>query len=448
LATVEYEVLVDGAPAGDVYRTGFAASDAELAELWAGIGLTEPLPEIDFERRVVVYFGPAESSSCPFEPISDLRFDATTRRLYPGVATSGGPACTADANPHAIVVAVDRAELPEPNFEIWVDAGDPPACCTDGITVVTAADLAEAPTASVPATTVPPATGDSAEIIESSVEIPSGSFRASPDDVFILHDDGDLWLHRGVLGSAPAEPVRVADLADPRGPVNEGPGPNVVEAVAGVVDGSVLYSDCCEPVAGNLLAATAPDATPVRWSFGTRPTLDASGTRLVATAYDGITVVDLVSGTARTRPLGTSEGFVLVVDVTWGDDGSVVALVMDDQQYVLVAFDAALDETARRPIGTAVDPAASGSSFASADAGRVVVAELTAGETILREYDSGTLAEIPAKERRLPPGATAVEMANDGSGLLWVVGDELWYEPAGAGAVSLGTGFVAAWFAA
>ena len=49
-------------------------------------------------------------------------------------------------------------------------------------------------------------------------------------------------------------------MGDPSVAVEEGPGPNVIDAVAGVVDGTLLFGECCEPVAGAVSALTAPGA--------------------------------------------------------------------------------------------------------------------------------------------------------------------------------------------
>ncbi|MFP5487663.1 MAG: hypothetical protein ACLGHQ_05095, partial [Acidimicrobiia bacterium] len=50
-------------------------------------------------------------------------------------------ACTADDNPHAIVVAIPRHELPDDDFDIWVERDDPPACCVSEVTPVGAGEL-------------------------------------------------------------------------------------------------------------------------------------------------------------------------------------------------------------------------------------------------------------------------------------------------------------------
>lgn len=137
---LDHVVLVDGEPVGDTWVTGLARDDAELTALWARVGFSGPPPTIDFLRDVVVYFGPAESSSCRFQPLAGVSYDPATGRVFPvlelsDAAISGGTfACTADANPHAIVVTIARDDLPPGDFQFWVDNQDPLGCCVTNVT--------------------------------------------------------------------------------------------------------------------------------------------------------------------------------------------------------------------------------------------------------------------------------------------------------------------------
>lgn len=105
--------------------------------------LSEGVPySVDYlglpDGTVMLTFDLAESSSpdCQFLPLSDLVYDPGTERLYPLVLMAGqeslnqGTECDGDANEHRIVVAVPRPLLPD-SFTLWIDANDPPACCTD-----------------------------------------------------------------------------------------------------------------------------------------------------------------------------------------------------------------------------------------------------------------------------------------------------------------------------
>ena len=202
----------------------------------------------------------------------------------------------------------------------------------------------DAPPATTPPTTAPPTTAPvttvvpGPEIRTRSVDLPSGSFTVGADDLFIQHADGDLWLHPGILAETPGEAFRVIDFGDPRDEVTEGPGPNEVEQVAGVFDGAVYYSECCEPAAGIVLAATGPDAEPATLTFGYTPTFSPDGTRLATANSYALEVIDLAGSTSTSRTLNEGDavsGYRNAWDVTWADDSSVVLLYVDDAGFAL-----------------------------------------------------------------------------------------------------------------
>lgn len=145
---VDHRVLVDGASTGGTWVTALATNSNALTQLWAEIGLPDDVPVVDFVESVVVYFGPAESGSCRSGPLSGVAYDAEVGRIYPvidfEVPTGGGEerVCTDDANPHAIVVAIPRVDVPDDDFEVWVERNDPPACCAADATPVEAGELA------------------------------------------------------------------------------------------------------------------------------------------------------------------------------------------------------------------------------------------------------------------------------------------------------------------
>lgn len=109
---------------GHAYRTGFAADQADLEELWREAGISSPLPEVDFESEVVIWFGAVYGSSCP-----DLRMDdvvISDGHVHPEIVNlTDAMACTDDANPHAYVVAVERSELPADGFVIRLQEDEP-----------------------------------------------------------------------------------------------------------------------------------------------------------------------------------------------------------------------------------------------------------------------------------------------------------------------------------
>ena len=151
--SLPYRLLVEDAEVGDIYVTGLAASVSEFFELWSELGLVGPLPEVDFQRSVVFYFGAVESGSCPLGGVEALVYNAGDQKIYPEipiVIPSGADGCDEDASRHAVLVAVERAELPEGGFSLWINAGDPPGCCVDGVTFVAAGQLTAPPAAAFP----------------------------------------------------------------------------------------------------------------------------------------------------------------------------------------------------------------------------------------------------------------------------------------------------------
>ena len=153
LSLIDHVVLVDGEAVGEPWTTGVANTSDELTELWGGLGLPGAAPAVDFTNDVVLYFNPAESGSCRFGPLDGVAHDPVTGRLFPvlrgvdpGSGESGGGTCTADANPHAIVVLVARRDLPPTDFVVWVNGFDPPANVLNGVTRVAAGELLTSPT--------------------------------------------------------------------------------------------------------------------------------------------------------------------------------------------------------------------------------------------------------------------------------------------------------------
>ncbi len=92
-------------------------------------------PAVDFEHEIVLHFGPAVSGSC-----SNIRLDGLLiepglvlpQIVQPGVQP---PACTADANPHTYLLAVERSALPATPFRVQLGPDVPPGA-KDSVTVV------------------------------------------------------------------------------------------------------------------------------------------------------------------------------------------------------------------------------------------------------------------------------------------------------------------------
>jgi hypothetical protein len=95
----------------------------DSATLWDPSGCG-PLPDVDF-TTAQDWFGAVYSGSCPHIRLDDVVVDGTL--VYPViVSTEFAGYCTADANPHAYVVALQRDRLPAGQFEIQLSASDPP----------------------------------------------------------------------------------------------------------------------------------------------------------------------------------------------------------------------------------------------------------------------------------------------------------------------------------
>ena len=123
---------------GSVYRTGVATTAEQYVQLWADAGLTGPVPDVDFETEVVVWFGAVYGGSCPIR-LDGVIVDADRALVHGEIVIPGNAVgCTADARPHSYVVAIDRSTLPVGPFAIQLDAEDPPAGAPEERTLVDA----------------------------------------------------------------------------------------------------------------------------------------------------------------------------------------------------------------------------------------------------------------------------------------------------------------------
>jgi hypothetical protein len=127
---------------GPPYRTGIATNDDQYGRLWQRVGMTGPRPAVDFRSEVVVWFGAVYGSTCPIR-LDDVVVarDGEPVVLHAVTVVPGEPgACTADANPHAYIVAIERDGLPPGPFAIQLGPEDPPVGVPEERTLV-AADL-------------------------------------------------------------------------------------------------------------------------------------------------------------------------------------------------------------------------------------------------------------------------------------------------------------------
>lgn len=83
------------------------SNDAPLEQ----VGLRDDLSAVDFDTQALVVWSSAESSTCPVWLSSVHTND--DGELEPEISFSGGPDCTEDANPYRMLLAVERASLPD-----------------------------------------------------------------------------------------------------------------------------------------------------------------------------------------------------------------------------------------------------------------------------------------------------------------------------------------------
>ena len=124
---------------GQSYRTGIAWDETSLAALWREIPLPGEPPVVDFASELVIWFGAVYGSSCANLRLDSVTFDDRRKLVYADIVNVDAVnACTADANPRAYVVAVDRSRLPAPPFGIQLGESDPPAGAPEERTIVDA----------------------------------------------------------------------------------------------------------------------------------------------------------------------------------------------------------------------------------------------------------------------------------------------------------------------
>lgn len=111
--SVPYRLLVEDIAIGDPYTVRRVTDFGYLPSQVGDFG-------VDLDSEVFFEFVLAESGSCDLGSIERLEFNKTSRILYP-VLTQRRPEsadCTADANPHLILVAIARSDLPTGAFSI------------------------------------------------------------------------------------------------------------------------------------------------------------------------------------------------------------------------------------------------------------------------------------------------------------------------------------------
>ena len=328
-----------------------------------------------------------------------------------------------------------------------------PTTTAPSTTTVTPTTTAAPTTA--PATTTPATTSTTTFASVSSVEPPSGTFAVGTEDLAVRRANGDVELLPGALGTSPGPPTLAADYPDPRRPVTEGEGPNVVTGVAGVFDGALVLGDCCEPITGTVWSVAAPGAPPFRaLAPGTQLRFEATRGQLAVAGSRGVSLLDARSGVVRAtsfEALGTSFTTADALGLAWLPGGFVVLVSTPGGGAALVAVDiGTADLTFGDPVPVTLPPALAGSRLelvGVADVGSLfAVAHTDDGRTVGLSFDPTTLRLVPDSERDLPAGSAGYQLRADGA-LLWVVdGHELWYEPPGGTPRMLDGDAAAAWF--
>src|SRR6056297_790674 len=314
-------------------------------------------------------------------------------------------------------------------------AAPPPATATSS--TLAATDTSESATTGLPSTGE---TGESGEAGDSepvpiSVEIPTGSLGFGPDDVIVAERTGDLVVYRGLLAGVSDRRELLADYPDPTGPVTEGPGPNAIDDVAGVVDGTLVFGDCCEPISGNVLVATGDPAAVRPISPGYGPTLSPDGAQLASASSMAIQRSSTSDGAGVARLLDHADragGFLNVDDIAWVDDERLALLGWDDQGYALFPVDAetlTIGEAVRFDAGDEEDGLALVRFAGRAPDGELAVMVAGTDGTQVRYFRTTDLREDPTMGGVRSRDVRAVQRTPGGTGELWVQDGTLWFLP-------------------
>ena len=273
----------------------------------------------------------------------------------------------------------------------------------------------------------------------------------------MLAEDGDLELHRRALTGRTTARITLVDRTDPRIPVDEGPGPNVIEDVAGIIDGALIVGDCCEPISGTVAIVTQPGGAEIPVLAGYAPNLSPNGSRLATVNDVAIVVADLDEGTARSLTINQdpSTPYQNVRDVEWLTDTTFAVLSWTDPSgYAVTTYDAApvdagstANPPARRSPGSGghrpVRPLRRSRTGRRARRRRRRTGPPHGSASSTRPHWTSAV-EL---ERTLPADVRSVELADDGLGLLWVDDAVVFHLPAGStDATAVASGARTAWF--
>lgn len=378
-----------------------------------------------------------------------------------------------------ITVGVGGLWLARDNNDDTVLTADPPS--TQPVTATTTVEP-EAPTTDPPATTVASSASTTTVAPPSTtIDVPSspvlpvpGTIELDPSDLIARETDGDVWWYPAALTDQPGEPVLLIDRADPRVVPSEGEGPNVIDEVAGTFDGSLIYSDCCEPVSGNVFAIGEPGAEIDRSSptgrsdrfqlfgVGANPHLEPDGTRVLMHNSDYVNVVDM--GTGDQQFVSTMGAFAdresnvpgppfRVDDAAWTSSGTIALLGRSDTNGVILTEHDADDvrvELHRTELDFVVDPQ-------TQDLGQVQIVGTIDGSILVAAYSpegfqlvAVDLTDWTAGNAALPfavPAASDfVRLTADGTTAAWIVDGASFLQRSGEAPIEWRDDIAEIWF--
>ncbi len=277
------------------------------------------------------------------------------------------------------------------------------------------------------------------ELLPLTIVVPSGAFRQAPGDLVVLRTNGDLEYLPNGLAPSPgnrADPILIADRPDPRPAAAEGPGPNVIDDLAGIVDGSFVYGDCCEPVSGNLYAAAGPNAETGPIAVGFAPNLSPSGDLLATANGMQLSVASPATGAGRTLLLEQKPGELRrqILDIEWLDDDTFATVALVENDHIVEVYDASTLSRWRGSLN--LDPVVDIDEpvrFAGVTPdGLLAIAVPEPGRIGVLYYDVLGQGEASDRQQNFPTSVRRIEIDDDGLGQIWVDGTTLYHLPPGA----------------
>lgn len=92
-----------------------ATNEAEFNEHWEHFRLSDPPEKIDWENQAVIFLGIVESGTCPLQFKSAEVNEVKTELLF-HLEGNKEQACTDDATPRTMVIALDASEISDVAF--------------------------------------------------------------------------------------------------------------------------------------------------------------------------------------------------------------------------------------------------------------------------------------------------------------------------------------------